>query len=146
MRLLVQVVETASVKFWNQSNTIWKWLLIYLWIGINDKIDYIYKVDKLISKLWNLKIFFWWEKIDKSIIDTWWEILIISNFTLYWTNKKWTKIDFSSSLWYNDAKVIYDYLVSQLLKKEFLVKTWDFWAHMIINSQNVWPLNYIIDF
>lgn len=149
MRFLIQVVNDACVKIldnWIQ-NSISKGLLIYVWISNQDLQDYNAKLDKFFSKFQDLKFFYnqQTQKIDLNLEAIWWEMLIISNFTLYGSPKKGTKFDFQDSAWFAQAKEIYDILSSKLKQKWFKVKTWEFWAMMEITSTNTGPLNYIWD-
>jgi D-aminoacyl-tRNA deacylase len=149
MKFLIQVVNHASVHIAekNITNKIWKWLLIYVGINKNDIDDYPTKIDKFINKIWSTKFFHNPEthKIDQSLWDIKGEILLISNFTLYWSNKKGTKLDFTESAWYEEAKQIYEYLIHEIQQQWISIQTWEFGAMMLVNSQNDWPINIIFE-
>lgn len=146
MKLLIQVVTQATIKIENNEQKIWKWLLIYLGIDKSDILDYKVNIDKICLKLSTLKLFAEKNQINKSLKDIDWEILLVSNFTLYWNHNKWTKIDFSDAAPYNDAEKIYNYIIEELKKHWYKIKTWTFWAHMNITSENDGPLNFIFDY
>ena len=151
MKLVISYVKKASVfiEDLNKLEEIWKWLLIYIWISKQDcedkNIDK--KIQKIVKKIPNLRLITdpktW--KIAFSVKDINWEILLISNFTLYGTNKKWNKIDFSHSWEFFISEKIYNKFIS-LLKEEIKVKTWKFGAKMKVYSENIWPLNYVLEF
>lgn len=155
MRLIIQNIDNSSVKIINddwslkKEEKIWKWVLIYFWVSkktTNDNIEIAKnRINKFVEKFermrW-LKNYDW--KLDANIIDLKWEILVISNFTLYADNKKWTKMDFSASWEYGKAEKIYECFVDKLRQK-FVVKTWEFGGMMKVESINDWPVNYIIE-
>jgi len=149
MRLIISPVEYASVKVNNKKRSIDKWLLVYVWISKSDcnlNLDDINKkVEKVANKLCNLKLFSVDWKINASLKDINWQILIISNFTLYGKNKKWNKIDFLDSWDFSTSKKIYDLLVNKL-KLLVNVKTWEFGEYMEVESKNNGPLNYVLEF
>jgi len=150
MKFLIQVVNHASVNITEKNiiNKIDKWLLIYVWISTKDINNYQEKIDKFVNKIWSTKFFHNPEthRIDQSINDINWEILLISNFTLYWSNKKWTKLDFWDSAGYEDANRIYEEIISKLKQYNIKVQTWEFWAYMLVDSQNDWPINIILEY
>ena len=155
MKLIIQNVDSASVKIinddWSIKNEekIWKWVLIYFWVSkkttnldIKDAENRINKfVDKFIRMRWLKNID---GRLDATLGDINWEILVISNFTLYADNKKWTKMDFSASGEYGKAEKIYNYFVDTL-KDNFVVKTWEFGGMMKVQSTNDGPVNYVIE-
>jgi D-tyrosyl-tRNA(Tyr) deacylase len=83
-------------------------------------------------------------RLDATLDDINWEILVVSNFTLYASNKNWTKMDFSASWEYGKAEKIYEYFVDKL-KEKFVVKTWEFGAMMEVESINDGPVNYVME-
>jgi len=152
MKLVISPVEKASVEIiWkNELRQIWKWLLIYIWISKEDcllgKNDINEKIEKIVKKILNLKLIVDKnEKISLSVSDIKWDILLVSNFTLYGRNKKWNKIDFLESWDYEKSKIIYKDLVNKLVSK-IKLKTWEFGAKMLVKSENLWPLNYVLEF
>ncbi len=150
MKFLIQVVNHASVNIVekNITNKISKWLLIYVWVSKDDVSDYTQKIDKFVNKIWSTKFFHnpQTHKIDQSINDINGQILLISNFTLYWSNKKWTKLDFTDSAWYEDANRIYEDLIIKLKQHNIKVQTWEFGAYMLVDSQNDWPINISLEY
>lgn len=149
MRLLIQQVKSATldIEKGKKHSEIWRWIIIYLWIHNDDLDCYKDKISKIIKKLPNLKCLTWdsWE-INTSLNDLWGEILLVSNFTLYWRNLKWVKLDFVHSAPYKQAEQIYQYFVHEIEKAWWKIKTGEFWADMIVESINDGPINYILDY
>ncbi len=150
MRLLIQSVEEATVVVdeANINNKIWKGLLIYIWISKEDLENYDKKIEKIVRKLSSLRFFTNKDgtKIDQSLFDVDGEILLISNFTLYGRNRKWTKIDFMKSADFQDAEKIYNLLIEKIHEAGISLKTGEFGWYMKISSILHWPLNYVLDF
>lgn len=155
MKLIIQNVDSASVKIinddWSIKNEekIWKWVLIYFWVSKNTtNVDFVQskiRIDKFVDKLKRMRCLKnedW--KLESTIEDINWSILVISNFTLYGQSKKGTKMDFSASWEYGKAEKIYNYFVN-VLKESFIVKTWEFGWMMKVGSINDGPVNYILE-
>ncbi len=156
MKLIIQNVDSAWVIVYSEEwivkrkEEIGKWVLIYFWVSKkttdelwidNAKFRIDKFVDKFIRMRW-LKNSDW--RLEATLGDIDWEILVISNFTLYADNKKWTKMDFSASGEYEKAEKIYNYFVDKL-KENFVVKTWEFGGMMKVESVNDGPVNYVIE-
>ena len=149
MRLLIQQVKSATldIKDDNIHREIWKWIIIYLWIHVDDIETYKEKISRIVKKLPQIKCLDWEDwNISASLQDINWEILLISNFTLYGRNNKWTKLDFVYSAPYKIAKEIYNYFIQEAKNNWLKIQTGEFWAEMEITSINVWPLNYVFDY
>lgn len=149
MRLLIQQVKSATldIKDDNIHREIWKWIIIYLWIHVDDIETYKEKISRIIKKLPQIKCLDWEDwNISASLQDINWEILLISNFTLYGRNNKWTKLDFVYSAPYKKAKEIYGYFIHEAKNNWLKIQTGEFWAEMEITSINQWPLNYVFDY
>lgn len=152
MKLIISPVENATIIIENKiKREIWKWLLVYFWVSKQDceltEEEINQKIEKVSNKLQSLQFFVWKDgKINTSLKDFWWEILLISNFTLYGKNKKWNKIDFLDSWNFQKSKNIYDLLVEKLLQDDVKVSTGEFGAYMEVESKNNGPLNYVLEF
>ena len=87
MRVVIQRVKKASVSIDNKLfSSIGAGLLVLLGIEENDDEN---DIEWLTSKIVNLRIFSDAEdKMNKSIIDTSGDILLISQFTLFASTKK----------------------------------------------------------
>lgn len=152
MKLIIAPVTEASVELMESQEIrkIWTGLLIYVWIWKQDveKIHHKEFLEKVVHKITNCKLFHneQTQKIDTSITENSGEILLISNFTLYGNCDKWTKIDFWDGARFDEAKPIYEMIISHLQEKWITVKTGEFGAKMQIKSTNLWPLNYLFEF
>jgi D-aminoacyl-tRNA deacylase len=155
MKLIIQNVDSASVivssEEWivKKKEEIWKWVLIYFWVSkkttdldINDAASRINKFVEKFGRMRRLKSID--GRLEATLSDINWEILVVSNFTLYAGNKKWTKMDFSASGEYGKAEKIYNYFVDKL-KENFVVKTWEFGGMMKVESVNDGPVNYVME-
>lgn len=87
MKMLIQRVNNAKVLFEDGTfNSIEKGLLVYL--GVHNEDD-LKDIQVCVRKLINLRIFEDEEgKINFSLIDKNYEVMIISNFSLYGNMKK----------------------------------------------------------
>ena len=151
MRLLIQQVKSAELIIENQNinRKIWRWIILYLWIHNDDLTTYKETISRIVKKLPLLKCLTWEDwNINTCLEDINWDILIISNFSLYWRSLKWTKLDFVHSAQYKEAIHIYNYFVEEIKKaREWAnIQTGEFWADMIVKSVNEWPLNYVLDY
>ena len=101
MRLVIQQVKSAKLDIEedNIHREIWKWIIIYLWIHVDDIDTYQDKIARIMKKMPLLKCLTWpdWN-INTSLQDIDWEVLLVSNFTLYGRSTKWTKLDFNKRL------------------------------------------------
>ena len=152
MKLIISPVEKATIIIENNiKREIWKWLLVYFWVSKQDceltEEEINQKIEKVSNKLQSLQLFVWKDdKINTSLKDFWWEILLVSNFTLYGKNKKWNKIDFLDTWNFQKSKNIYKLLIEKLLQDNVKVQTGEFGAYMEVESKNNGPLNYVLDF
>ena len=147
MRFLIQRVSSASVLIDDkEKRTIWPWLLVSVGMSRDDYVSYPEKIEKFVRKIATLKIF---EddngKINASLQDKSWEILLISNFTLYGRNKKGNQIDFSLSAKFSEAKEMYDYLVNKLEQAKIPFQQGTFWAYMKVSSVVDGPVNVVLE-
>ena len=149
MRLVIQQVDKAILEIEedNIHREIWKWIIIYLWISTEDLENYEDKISRIVKKIPILKCLTWEDwNINTTLEDINWEVLLVSNFTLYWRSLKWTKLDFVHSAPYKEAEKIYNYFIEQAKAHWRRISTWEFWADMVVKSTNLWPLNYVLDY
>ena len=86
MRLVIQQVDKAILDIKEEyiHREIWKWIIIYLWISTEDLDNYEDKVSRIVKKIPILKCLTWEDwNINTTLEDINWEVLLISNFTLY---------------------------------------------------------------
>ncbi len=145
MRFLIQEVHSAcvSVETENYKAEIGKWVLIYVWIHRDDIVVAWEKIKLVVEKLPQLQILHKDWKLVWTLQEQWWEILLISNFTLYGENRKGNRFDFGYSAGFEDAKRVYDDLVDAMKGSGFAVKIGVFGGFMEVSSVNAGPINFI---
>ncbi len=153
MRFVIQNISDANIKCFDndgkisKDESIWKWIVMYLGVSKNDELDYVEKIGKFLTKLKKLRFLKTEDgRLEATLNDIDWEILVVSNFTLYANSKKWSKMDFGDSAKFDIAKKIYDYFLWELHLAWFRFITGEFWAMMKITSTNDWPVNYVLDY
>ncbi len=173
MKFIIQRVTSAQVYIQKTetTNAIGEGLLVYVWIHKDDvNEDRKEKVDKFVRRVDKLQLFdvpsppapLPTTSLGEGSIsldspfplkgrknawlrDIGWELLVISNFTLYGRNKKAGSVDFTHAAKAVDAEPIYDYLIQELVKKGLSIKTWEFGALMEVSSVLMGPLNLVLE-
>ena len=84
-------------------------------------------------------------KINKSIVDTNGEILLVSQFTLFANTSHGNRPDFLEAEGPQKANELYEYVVDGLIKQGLTVKKGVFGADMKINQTNDGPFTVIIE-
>lgn len=146
MKCVIQRVSSATVHLpqLNESRSIGQGLLVYVWISKSFPSQAPETIEKFARKIAHLNIFSdETGKICRSLHDEWGELLLISNFTLYGRNKKWTQIDFGHAAPYQEAEKIYHQLVTALKTQDISVTTGEFGGYMRIESVVEWPVNLV---
>lgn len=145
MKVIVQRVKKASCIVNNDliSKIDDGYLLL---VGFTQG-DSLKEVNYLAKKIANLRIFEdEFGKLNKSILDMKYEILSISQFTLYGDASKGNRPSFTKAL---DPKIALDlYLeLSKILNNQYKIKTYNgiFGEHMNIELQNDGPVTIILE-
>lgn len=143
MRVVIQRVLEASVSINSRIyNKIDKGLLLLVAFTNNDILE---DLEYVSHKIINLRIFNDSNnKLNLSIKDLNYEILSISQFTLYAETKKGNRPSFTRSLNPIEAKKLYEEF-NNLLNKEITTKSGIFQEDMKINLINDGPVSIIID-
>lgn len=143
MRVVVQRVKEASVNIEQEEvSRIKQGYLLYIGISDTDTKEIAHKVA---AKIKNLRIFEDdQEKMNLNLNAVKGSILAVSQFTLYGDTKGNNRPSFIKAARPEQAKALYDVLVSDLAK-DFIVKTGIFQAHMEISSINDGPVTIIIE-
>lgn len=133
-RVLVDGREKARI---NQG------LMVLLGIKRGDNInDSEYMMDKII----NLRIF---EdengKMNRSLLDTKGEILMVSQFTLYGDVRKGRRPSFTGAEIPDNARPLFDYGIKWLQEKGIKVETGVFGADMQVDIENDGPCTILLD-
>ncbi len=144
MKALIQRVKRASVTIEDKLfSQIGAGLLIFLGVGNADTKE---NADKLAEKLLNLRIF---EdengKMNKSVRDIKGEILSVSQFTLCGNCSKGTRPSFDEAMAPNNAKELYEYFNTSLMKSDLVVQTGVFGAMMDVELINDGPVTFMVE-
>lgn len=144
MKALIQRVKKASVTIDGQIySKIGAGLLIFLGV---EKEDEKLNADNLAQKLISLRIFEDEnEKMNRSIIDTKGEILIVSQFTLCGDCKKGTRPSFDKAAEPKIANELYEYFISKIREYNIPVKTGQFGAMMDVELINDGPVTFMVE-
>lgn len=144
MKILVQKVLNASVTVNKQLvSQINQGFLLF--IGV-EKGDTQTQADFLAKKIANLRIF---EdennKMNLSIQDVKGEILAVSQFTLAADLSRGNRPGFDSAARPEEAKLLYEYFISQLQTYNLPVQTGIFQADMKVALTNDGPCTFILE-
>ena len=144
MKAVIQRVENASVsidgKLYSAINS---GMCIFLGIHINDK---KLNVEKLVDKISKLRIFSdEFNYMNKSIVESKGEILVVSQFTLYGDCKKGNRPSFQNAANKLIAMPLYEMFINLLKAKNIIVKSGKFGADMNINLDNKGPVTLIME-
>ena len=145
MRAIIQRVNSAQVIV--EENTVGEIQNGYLiYLGITHT-DTSFTADKLISKLLKIRLFPSEGKpINANLSSAKGEILVVSQFTLYASNKKGNRPNFRLAAKPEQAELLYNYFVKKLETDfENKVASGRFGADMKVISENDGPINIIVD-
>lgn len=145
MKVLIQRVKNASVTINNKLfSSINNGILAF--VGI-EKGDCSEQIEKAAHKIINLRIF---EddngKMNRSLVDTKGEMLIVSQFTLCGDCRKGTRPSFDSSEAPDIANNLYEEFISAVENCGIRVKTGCFGAMMDIELINDGPVTFMLNF
>ena len=145
MRVVIQRVSEASVKIREEvKSSIKKGLLIFLGIEKNDGTEDVIWLSKKIAQL---RIFSDERGLmNRSILETKGELLVVSQFTLHAKTKKGNRPSYIKAAKPEQAIPLYEEFII-VLEKEIgqTVKTGEFGANMQVNLCNDGPVTIIID-
>lgn len=144
MRALIQRVKQASVTIDGELySSINNGMLVLLGVMKDDTIE---NAQKLAQKLIGLRIFEDEQgKMNKSIIDTNGEMLVVSQFTLCGDCKKGTRPSFDKSAPPEIAQKLYEDFVNIVKKEIPIVKTGKFRAMMDVALINDGPVTFMVE-
>ena len=145
MRVVIQRVSEASVKIRDEvKSSIKKGLLIFLGIEKSDGTEDVIWLSKKIAQL---RIFSDDRGLmNRSILDTKGELLVVSQFTLHAKTKKGNRPSYIKAAKPEQAIPLYEEFII-VLEKEIgqTVKTGEFGANMQVSLCNDGPVTIIID-
>ncbi len=144
MRSVVQRVDKADVWVGGiRISGIEKGILVFLGIERGDRES---DADYLTEKIINLRIFEDDQgKMNRSLLDTQGEMLIVSQFTLLGDCRKGRRPSFTEAEKPDLAKMIYDYFIKQAKQQVKHVSQGEFQAMMLIESLNNGPVTILLD-
>jgi D-aminoacyl-tRNA deacylase len=149
MRAVVQRVSAASVTIDDGSGgaektgEIEQGLLVYIGVGQGDsEADAAYLADKTA----NLRIFMDAnEKMNLSVADMGFDILVVSQFTLYADARKGRRPSYSEAADNETALRLYESFCDSLRTKNIRVETGRFKAIMRVSYVNEGPVTILLD-
>ncbi len=143
MKVVVQRVLESSVKV--EGKIVGKIDNGYMLLVSFTYGDNIEKIDYMIKKILNLRIFDDDNGImNKSILDVQGSVLSISQFTLYADTSKGNRPSYIKALKSEDAKTLYDNF-NKRLSKFIKVETGVFGGDMKVSLVNDGPVTIIIE-
>lgn len=146
MKALVQRVTEAHVTVGGETVGAIKKGVVVL-IGVTHT-DTQKEADFLAEKIANLRIFPGANPdsdFDTSVLENKFEVLAVSQFTLYAGTARGRRPDFAEAARPETAEPLYDYFVKQLQAKGLRVATGKFGAMMEVHLVNDGPLTLIIE-
>ena len=143
MRILVQRSGPSSVKVDGKIvGKINSGLTLLVGFTVGDNVE---KIDYLIKKVLNLRIFPDENGVmNKSILEVGGEILSISQFTLYADTKKGNRPSYINALSGPESSILYD-TFNERLEKEIKVEKGIFGAHMEVSITNIGPTTILLE-
>jgi D-tyrosyl-tRNA(Tyr) deacylase len=144
VRVVIQRVSEAHVSVDNEVlGRIGPGLCLLLGVGKEDQKK---DADFLAEKISHLRIFEDEQgKMNRSVIDTGGELLVVSQFTLYGDLKKGNRPSFSDAAAPADAQRLYEYFVERLHSLGLPVATGRFQARMNVSLTNDGPVTIILE-
>jgi len=144
VRAVIQRVKESSVRVDNKiTGKIGKGLLVLLGVAESDRPG---DADYLSEKIINLRIF---EdengKMNRSLLETGGEMLVVSQFTLLGDCRKGRRPSFVNAASPEKANELYEYFVKKVRDKGIFVETGQFRAMMDVSLINDGPVTLIIE-
>jgi len=144
MKAVIQRVKESSVSIENEIiGSIKRGLLILLGVAKGDQKA---EADYLSEKVANLRIF---EdengKMNRSLLETGGEALVISQFTLLGDCRKGRRPSFIAAAEPEDANLLYEYFANRLGDKGISVQKGKFRAMMDVALVNDGPVTLIVE-
>ena len=144
MRALLQRVSRASVVVdGSVVGEIGPGLLILLGVA---KPDTVADAEALVEKILNLRVFpDSAGKMNRSLLDTRGELLVVSQFTLYGDCRKGRRPSFDAAAGAEQARALYEHFVGIARAKGVRVETGVFQAHMAVSLVNDGPVTLVVE-
>lgn len=144
MRAVVQRVSKASVSVeGNPIAAIGLGLLVLLGVG---KSDTPASADYMVEKLLGLRVFEDQQgKMNLNVREVGGAVLVVSQFTLFGDVRRGKRPSFDDAARPEDAKKLYEYVVTEIRKQEVECATGEFQAMMQVSLVNEGPVTILID-
>ena len=144
MKIVLQRVSSGAVTInGKEHRQIGRGLVALVGFGQGDGEK---QAEYLAAKMVELRIFVDENgQMNRSLLDTGGECLLISNFTLYANCKKGRRPSFIESMEPGQASALFDYFVEIVKAKGIAVQTGEFGAKMLVDLQNDGPVTIILD-
>jgi D-tyrosyl-tRNA(Tyr) deacylase len=144
LRFLIQRVKRASVSVQGKLEGVIGTGLLVL-VGISAKDD-TSDADYLADKLVNLRIFSDKDgRMNLSALDTGAGLLLISQFTLYGDCRKGRRPSFDAAAPAEQARGLYEYVVTKVREKGLLTQSGVFQADMDVELVNHGPVTLMLE-
>ena len=139
MRFVIQRIKSAKLSVDGELiSEVGAGLMVFVGVMRDDTME---QVQHAAKKIATLRIFREEGKLNKSVIDTKGEILLVSNFTLCTREGSGARPDFSMSADKDKANELYLALAEELRSLNVPVKLGVFGADMQIDAHIDGPLN-----
>jgi len=144
MRAILQRVTRASVEVDGAIvGEIGGGLLVLLGVA---KTDSVVDADFLAAKILNLRIFADQAgKMNRSLIESEGELLVVSQFTLYGDCSKGRRPGFDRAAPAEQARALYEHFVEAVRRSGARVATGVFQAHMAVSLVNDGPVTFVVE-
>lgn len=144
MRAVIQRVRRAAVMVDGRTvGQIGPGLVILLGVGRGDTQE---DVDWIVEKIAHLRVFEDGEgRMNRSVLETGGEALVVSQFTLYGDVRKGRRPDFVAAAGSPEAEPLYHRFVEGLRGCGVPVQAGNFGARMLVQLDNDGPVTLIVD-
>jgi D-tyrosyl-tRNA(Tyr) deacylase len=141
---VVQRVSRAQVRVEGEvKGAVGRGLVVLLGVGRNDSAD---AAAYLADKVANLRIFEDGQgRMNRSLLETGGEALVVSQFTLYGDVRKGRRPAFDQAAPPEQAVPLYEQFVRELIARGIRVSTGVFQAHMELELVNDGPVTILLD-
>ncbi|CAG7587463.1 D-aminoacyl-tRNA deacylase [Peptoniphilus tyrrelliae] len=144
MRAVVQRVKSSSVSVDGKIiSKIDEGLMVLLGVEVNDDEK---DLDYILKKVTKLRIFDDEAGVmNKSLLDYGFEILVVSQFTLYGDARKGNRPSYVRSAKFDDGIVLYEKFIDELEKLNIKVSHGEYGADMDVELINDGPVTILLD-
>jgi D-tyrosyl-tRNA(Tyr) deacylase len=144
VRAVVQRVKEARVTVEGREiGAITKGLVVFLGIGRSDNES---AADYLVEKLLHLRIFEDDQgKMNRSLLESSYSMLIVSQFTLWGDCRKGRRPSFTQAAPPDQAEGLYGYFIKKITEAGITVATGQFRAMMDVRLINDGPVTILLD-